>query len=129
LAAAAGEPLLGLPLLLQAALLQKLISVALSRSPAPPFYGCEFFSVSASCNVIWATTHGRDSLFLFLQWRREESASLFYSWQLSYEILKAMQKVKADVVCVFHPLSGICLCVVFAHDETMTMQYFFIALS
>jgi hypothetical protein len=46
----------------------------------------------------------RDSLFLFLQWRREESASLFYSWQLlSNEILKAMQKVKAGVVCVFHP--------------------------
>jgi hypothetical protein len=71
----------------------------------------------------------RDSLFLFLQWRREESASLFYSWQLSNEILKAMQKVKAGVVCVFHPPWDICQCAVFATDETMTMQYFFIALS
>lgn len=31
---------------------------SLSLSPAPHFYGCEFFSVSASCNAIWAT-HGK----------------------------------------------------------------------
>jgi len=42
---------------------------SLSRSPAPLFYGCEFFSVSASCNVIGPRMGERDSLFLFLAQR------------------------------------------------------------